>query len=124
MTVAGWIALASPFIFFSLFVVKDFYDVRKYDEDQKRRRNIKKVTRRFIAKEKRLGWHTISIRPFNKDEVMTDRNADITMDGEPILGLTNIEFSMGVGQMATVRLDLLASVDIDGKASTRDKTGL
>ena len=58
--------------------------------------------------------HRITVGPIDPDQPMSGCNTRVEMDGVPLKAVTKLSFTVGVGTVATVHLDMLATVEVDG----------
>lgn len=58
--------------------------------------------------------HKFKVYCKNPGDLMTGYNTVLEMDGEVLRGVTRFSFDVSVEQMATIKLEMLGEVEIEG----------
>lgn len=61
-------------------------------------------------------FHRITIRPQKEGKILSGENAELLLDGEPLLGVKALNVRLRPGELCVVTMQLTASVDIEGIA--------
>jgi hypothetical protein len=71
----------------------------------------------------KLNTHRIEIKPIREGEPLSESNAVVLLDGEPMKMVQRIEFSLGIGDgMAVAKITVMADMRVQGPMAVQIET--